>query len=73
MIVIDTSVIYALLDRRDRLHRRAAAWYDEVDDEIATTPMILAEADLLAVARAAGQRLQRHPVRSHDHRRHDRR
>lgn len=52
MIVVDTSVIYALLDRRDRRHPEAVAWYDRVDEELATTPLVLAEADHLASTRA---------------------
>jgi len=52
VIVVDTSVIYALLDRRDALHAHALAWYQKVDEDLATTPMVLAEADHLATARA---------------------
>ena len=48
MIVLDTSFLYGLLDRRDRRHGEAAAWYRSVDDELATTPLILAEVDYLA-------------------------
>ncbi len=55
MTVVDTSVLYALLDVQDQRHRQAAAWYDRSDDELATTPMVLAEVDHLAAARA-GQR-----------------
>jgi predicted nucleic acid-binding protein len=52
VIVIDTSVIYALLDRRDRLHEQAASWYQRVEEDITTTPMVLAEVDHLAMTRA---------------------
>ena len=51
MIVLDTSVIYALLDRRERRHEAAAAWYAECGDELVTTPLVLAEADYLAESR----------------------
>lgn len=51
MIVIDTSVIYALLDSADGRHAQAAAWYATVDDDLATTPLVIAEADHLAQAR----------------------
>ncbi len=51
MIVLDTSVIYALLDGSDDRHREALTWYDRLDDELVTTPLVLAEADHLAVTR----------------------
>ncbi len=52
MIVFDTSVVYALLDARDGRHRECVAWYDRVSEEIATTPLVLAEVDHLAATRA---------------------
>lgn len=52
MIVLDTSVLYALLDGRDERHRDAAAWYGECTEELATTPLVLAEVDHLTAARA---------------------
>lgn len=52
MIVLDTSVAYALLDGADRLHAEAARWYAGVDDDLITTPLVLAELDHLAVTRA---------------------
>lgn len=52
MIVVDTSVLYALLDARDGRHAEAAAWYRQVDETLATTPLIVAELDHLAGARA---------------------
>jgi predicted nucleic acid-binding protein len=55
VIVIDTSVIYALLDGRDGLHRRAASWYRGVDEDVATTPLVLAEVDHLAMTRAGAK------------------
>jgi predicted nucleic acid-binding protein len=55
VIVVDTSVIYALLDRRDRLHRQAASWYRGVDEDVATTPLVLAEVDHLAMTRAGAK------------------
>lgn len=51
MIVLDTSVIYALLDRRERWHQAAADWYAECREELVTTPLVLAEADYLAESR----------------------
>jgi predicted nucleic acid-binding protein len=55
VIVIDASVIYALLDRRDRLHEQAASWYRGVDEDLATTPMVVAEVDHLAMTRAGAR------------------
>ena len=52
MIVADTSFVYALLDRRDNRHHQAAQWYGGTDEEIATTPLVLAEVDHLARTRA---------------------
>lgn len=49
MIVLDTSVIYALLDSADQRHAEAAAWYRDLDDELVTTPLVLAEVDHLAM------------------------
>jgi predicted nucleic acid-binding protein len=51
VIVVDTSFLYALLDRRDGRHAAAVDWYRGVD-ELATTPLVLAEVDHLADARA---------------------
>ncbi|MBA2425556.1 MAG: PIN domain-containing protein [Actinobacteria bacterium] len=51
MIILDTSVLYALLDRRDRRHDEAALWYSQTDEEMATTPLIVAEVDHLARTR----------------------
>ncbi len=48
MIVVDTSFVYALLDRADRRHDEAAAWYAASDDELITTPLVIAETDYLA-------------------------
>ena len=51
MIVLDTSVIYALLDASDSRHRKTLTWYDALDEELVTTPLVLAEADHLATTR----------------------
>ena len=47
MIVLDTSVILALLDRRDRWHDAATNWYAQCEDDFVTTPLVLAETDYL--------------------------
>ena len=55
MIVVDTSFVYALLDARDSRHGEAARWYGRAEDELATTPLILAEVDHLSGARAGAR------------------
>ena len=55
MIVVDTSVIYALLDASDQRHRVAREWYARTDDDLSTTPLVLAEADHLASTRGGPQ------------------
>ena len=42
MIVVDTSFAYALLDRRDGRHDQAVRWYGTIDEELATTPLVVA-------------------------------
>ncbi len=51
-MIVDTSVVYALLDAADESHRMVAAWYEESLPVFVTTPLILAEIDHLAGARA---------------------
>ena len=51
MIVLDTSVIYALLDAADQRHAQVRDWYAGLDDDLVTTPLVLAEADHLAATR----------------------
>jgi hypothetical protein len=58
VIVFDSSVVYALLDARDRRHHECVAWYETVGEEIATTPLVLAEVDHLAATRAGVRALR---------------
>jgi len=51
VIVVDTSVAYALLDERDAGHEAARAWYEQPHPDLLTTPLVLAEVDHLADAR----------------------
>ncbi len=48
MIVIDTSVVLAGLNRRDSEHDRVAGWLAEVMEDLVTTPLAVAEMDYLA-------------------------
>lgn len=51
MIVIDTSAIVAYMNSADAHHEQVAAWLEEVDDDLATTPLIVAELDHLVGTR----------------------
>jgi uncharacterized protein len=46
-IALDTSVVYARMDRNDADHPAVSAWIDEQDDELVTTPLAVAEMDYL--------------------------
>lgn len=45
MIVVDTSVVYALADRGDADHGRAVDWIGTVRTNLVTTPLAVAEMD----------------------------
>lgn len=45
MIVLDTSVVLALVDASDINHGRVWEWMKGVPDELCTTPLVLAELD----------------------------
>jgi len=51
-IVIDTSIVLAVLDPEDDLHARAVAFYEGLEEDLVTTPMAVAEMDYLATRRA---------------------
>ena len=55
MIVVDTSVILAFMNAADAWHGEVSAWMDGVDDELATTPLILAETDHMVGARGGAK------------------
>lgn len=48
MIVLDTSVVIAHMDRADRRHDEVAAWMRKAGEELVTTPLAVAEMDHLA-------------------------
>ncbi len=52
-IVLDTSVVVAFMNRRDDDHERVVAWMETTGEDLATTPLIVAEIDHL-VSRAGG-------------------
>ncbi len=51
MIVIDTSIIVAYMNAADDQHEVVSTWLDGADDDLATTPLIIAEVDHLVGAR----------------------
>jgi predicted nucleic acid-binding protein len=51
VIVVDTSVIVAYMNAADDHHESASLWLDNADDDLATTPLIIAEVDHLVAAR----------------------
>ena len=53
MIVVDTSVVLAAMDRRDEQHERTAAWLAHEHRPLVTSPLAVAEMDHL-VARRGG-------------------
>ncbi len=44
MIVVDTNVLYALADRRDKHHAECTAWFRGNDDVLLVPPTVVAEA-----------------------------
>jgi hypothetical protein len=56
VIVVDTSFVYALLDGADRRNAEAASWYVKLDEELVTTPLVVAEIDYLAGRLGAASR-----------------
>lgn len=57
MIVLDTSFLFALLDRTESRHQDAKRWYEAEARTFATTPLILAELDYLLSTRCTGGEL----------------
>ncbi len=51
MIVLATTVLVALLDRRDAAHDEAVHWVATKSEELATTPLVLCEVDYLSASR----------------------
>jgi predicted nucleic acid-binding protein len=46
-LVLDTSAVLALYNAGDDDHARVVAWLDEVDEDLVTTPLVVAELDHL--------------------------
>ena len=45
MIVVDTSIVVALIYRSDDDHERVLGWMQRVDDDLVISPLVLAECD----------------------------
>jgi predicted nucleic acid-binding protein len=58
VIVVDTSVVVAFMNAADDNHATVAGWLDGLDDDLWTTPLIVAEIDHLVAARG-GRAAQR--------------
>lgn len=52
MIVLDTSFVFALLDKTESRHQEATRWYETETSPFATTPLVLVELDHLLRTRA---------------------
>jgi hypothetical protein len=51
LIVIDTSAILAFMNSNDTHHARVSAWLASEEEDLATTPLVIAEVDHLIAAR----------------------
>jgi predicted nucleic acid-binding protein len=51
MIVIEPSAIFAYMNAGDHHHETVSAWLDTADDDLATTPLIVAEVEPLVAVR----------------------
>jgi len=58
VIVVDTSVVVAFMNAADDNHATVAGWLDGLEDDLGTTPLIVAEIDHLVAARG-GRAAQR--------------
>jgi predicted nucleic acid-binding protein len=54
-VVLDTSLVLALYDADDDFHEQAASWLAELDEDLVTTPLTIAELDHLLGRMPAGQ------------------
>lgn len=53
MIVVDTSVVVAFMNRADDDHERVVSWMETAQEDLFTTPLVVAEIDHL-VSRSGG-------------------
>jgi predicted nucleic acid-binding protein len=55
VIVVDTSIVVAAMNRRDEHHASVAAWLERAEGALVTSPLALAEMDYL-ITRFGGPR-----------------
>jgi len=55
MIVIDASAVIAYFNAAERRHEAVADWLEGVDEQLVTTPLVLAEIDYVLDRRAGAQ------------------
>ena len=55
MIVIDASAVVAYFNAAERRHDAVAGWLETVDEELVTTPLVLAEIDYVLARRAGAE------------------
>lgn len=58
MIVVDASVILAFMNSADAHHEQVREWLDAQDDDLVTTPLIVAEVDHLVATRGGATALK---------------
>lgn len=52
MIVLDASVVTAYFNAAERSHGRVAEWLETLEEQLVTTPLVLAELDYVLARRA---------------------
>ena len=52
MIVLDASIVVAYVNASERRHEAVATWLEAVDEDLVTTPLVLAEIDHVLGRRA---------------------
>ncbi len=57
MIVLDASVVVAYFNAAERSHETVARWLEAVDEDLVTTPLVLAEIDYVLGRRAGADAL----------------
>ena len=57
MIVLDASIVVAYFNASERRHEAVATWLEAVDEDLVTTPLVLAEIDYVLGRRAGANAL----------------